>query len=198
MRVETIGNATLYLGDCRDLYKEIAKDCVVITDPPYPDYLTDEYGYQDGIIDFLDQMPCRQFVFWSTRAAFPLSWTARHVWDKRKGGAGSAYEFIYERNGLATQWVFPYVSVQNEVRADFAKDDFTGHKSQKPRQLMEKLISLCDANLIVADFFMGSGSTGVAAVRAGKKFVGVEIRPDYYAMALQRISAAQSQGRLFA
>jgi DNA modification methylase len=193
--VVTIGDATLYLGDCRELAGGLEFD-MVVTDPPYPDYHVELYGSSD--LSFLDAFPCRQFVFWSSRAEFPLSWTARHVWDKRKGGAGSAYEFIYERNGSAEQWVLNYVSVQNEVRANFARDEFTGHPSQKPKQLMDRIIQIAKPAGTVADFFMGSGSTGVAAVAAGKKFIGVERDEKFFDIACKRITAAQAQGRLFA
>jgi site-specific DNA-methyltransferase (adenine-specific) len=193
--IVTIGNATLYHGDCLEVLPTLVGVDAVITDPPYPDYHVELYGGECDI-RFLDQLQCRQFVFWSSRAEFPLSWTARHVWDKRKGGAGSAYEFLYERNGSSTQWVLNYVSVQNEVRANFAKDEFTGHPSQKPRLLMERIVGMCDGT--VADFFMGSGSTGVACLNHGRRFVGVEKDRKYFDIACKRIDAAQAQGRLFA
>jgi DNA modification methylase len=41
---------------------------VIITDPPYPDYLADEYGYYDGIIDWCKNFDCRQLIFWSAKA----------------------------------------------------------------------------------------------------------------------------------
>ena len=43
---------------------------------------------------------------------------------------------------------------------------------------------------------MGSGTTGVACVTSGRKFIGIEIDPDYFAIACRRIEAAQQQGRL--
>lgn len=191
----SIGDATLYLGNCLDLLPSLGPFDVVITDPPYPDYHVELYGEAD--ISFLDCYPCRQLVFWSTRAEFPLTWTARHVWDKRKGGAGSAYEFIYERNGRSEQWVMPYVSIQNETRADFAQDTFTGHKSQKPRKLMERLVAMC-AKGSVFDPYMGSGSTGVACAQLGYPFIGIERNPDWFDVAAERVSATYAQGRLFA
>lgn len=49
----------------------------------------------------------------------------------------------------------------------------------------------------VLDPFMGSGTTGVACVRTGRKFIGIEIDPTYYAIAEKRIAAAQRQPQLF-
>jgi DNA modification methylase len=45
---------------------------------------------------------------------------------------------------------------------------------------------------------MGSGTVGVAALGAGRRFVGIEKNPERYAIARERIAAAQAQGRLFA
>jgi site-specific DNA-methyltransferase (adenine-specific)/modification methylase len=50
----------------------------------------------------------------------------------------------------------------------------------------------------ILDPYMGSGTTGVAAVSMGRKFVGVEIDPGYFETACERIEGAQQQGRLFA
>lgn len=49
---------------------------------------------------------------------------------------------------------------------------------------------------VVLDPFMGSGTTGVACVRAGLNFIGIEIDPDYFAIAERRIKEAQMQMRL--
>jgi DNA modification methylase len=54
-----------------------------------------------------------------------------------------------------------------------------------------------DAKTIL-DPFMGSGTTGVACANLGRKFIGIEIEEKYFDIACERITAAQSQGRLFA
>jgi len=51
---------------------------------------------------------------------------------------------------------------------------------------------------IVLDSFMGSGTTGVACVELGRKFIGIEMEQKYFDIAVRRISEAQRQGRLFA
>lgn len=48
----------------------------------------------------------------------------------------------------------------------------------------------------VMDMFMGSGSTGVACVNTGRKFIGMELDPGYFEVAKQRIEEAQAQARL--
>ena len=74
-----------------------------------------------------------------------------------------------------------------------------GHPCEKPVRLLEDLLTsvLKDAE-IVLDPFMGVGSTGVACMNHGRRYIGVEIDTTYFDTACRRIDAAQSQGRLFA
>jgi predicted RNA methylase len=70
------------------------------------------------------------------------------------------------------------------------------HPTQKPVGLMTDLIGLFDgANIL--DPFMGSGTTGVAAVQMGRQFIGIEKDPAYFDIACRRIEDAQRQGSLF-
>lgn len=64
--------------------------------------------------------------------------------------------------------------------------------------LMERIIDCSsDVQNIVLDPFMGAGSTGVACMNLGRKFIGVEIEPRYFDIACERIAYIQNQGRLF-
>lgn len=68
------------------------------------------------------------------------------------------------------------------------------HPTQKPLQLMARLIGLfTNEGETVLDAFMGSGTTGVACVKAGRHFLGIEVSPDYHAIAQRRIADAQAQ-----
>nr|DAF62619.1 MAG TPA: adenine-specific methyltransferase [Siphoviridae sp. ctTfn5] len=68
------------------------------------------------------------------------------------------------------------------------------HPTQKPIELMERLLSLVtDAGGVVFDPFMGSGSTGVACVRKGRQFIGCEIDSDYFEMACKRIETQDDE-----
>jgi len=72
------------------------------------------------------------------------------------------------------------------------------HPTEKPRRLMSEIIA--DFTLpgeTILDPFMGSGTTGVAAVMADRRFVGIERDPRYFQIACERIEAAQRQGKLF-
>ena len=65
------------------------------------------------------------------------------------------------------------------------------HPTQKPVPLLEYLIrTYTDENETVLDFTMGSGSTGVAALNTGRKFIGIELDPTYFAIAKNRIENA--------
>lgn len=72
-----------------------------------------------------------------------------------------------------------------------------GHPTQKPIELMEYLIKTYSGEGDnVLDFCMGSGTTGVACIRTGRKFIGIELRPDYYKNAEERIKTeAQRLGQ---
>lgn len=72
------------------------------------------------------------------------------------------------------------------------------HQTRKPLILMKDLVSLfSNRNQTILDPFMGSGTTGVAAVRLGRKFIGIEIEPKYFDIACRRIGEALKQPDLF-
>lgn len=72
-----------------------------------------------------------------------------------------------------------------------------GHATQKPERLMRDLVGLFTENgNSVCDAFMGSGTTGVACMNLGRKFIGIEIEPKYFDIACERIENAQRQGKL--
>ncbi len=78
-------------------------------------------------------------------------------------------------------------------------DERAGHPTQKPLALMEKLVRLfTDPGDTILDPFAGSGTTGVAALRMGRRFIGWERDPKYHAIALKRLKAAREQLELVA
>lgn len=79
-----------------------------------------------------------------------------------------------------------------------APDRHGVHPTEKPIALMRELVDLfSNPGELIFDPFMGSGTTGVAAVKLGRRFVGVEIDPKYFDIARERISAALKQPDLF-
>ena len=225
MRVEHIGLATLYLGDCREILPGLERPAAVITDPPYGIALSDNSkggrhgrrrpAWEERIIGDQDQSAGLFIAEWaeinqlptvffaSPRKPWPGNWSSLLVWDKGPavGGGGDvsrcwkqSWELIQvARNGplriardssVIKCWVTPELS--NE------------HPAAKPKELMQYLINqLLDAGDIVFDPFMGSGSTGVAAVQMRHPFIGIEIEPRYFDIACRRIEQAQRQGDLF-
>jgi site-specific DNA-methyltransferase (adenine-specific) len=76
--------------------------------------------------------------------------------------------------------------------------DRTGHETQKPLLLMEALVrDFTDEGELVLDPFAGSGTTGVACRRLGRRFLGWERDPKYAAIAEKRIAGAREQMRMF-
>lgn len=70
------------------------------------------------------------------------------------------------------------------------------HPTQKPAKVIEALLATGPTSAL--DPFMGSGTTGVACMNLGRKFIGIEIEPKYFEIACERIENAQRQERLFA
>jgi site-specific DNA-methyltransferase (adenine-specific) len=183
------GGITIYHGDCREILPEVWLGVdLVLTDPPYPDYYEELYRYFDGILDPLNSLPCRQLVFWSGRADFPLSYTAVHIWNKNPSNHGAQYERIFERNGGRHQKVFTYYMVNSTVAASMTGDIKHEHPSQKPIRLMRALLEHAKGNGVVVDPFAGSGTTLHAARDMGRRAIGIEIEERYCEIAAKRLA----------
>ncbi len=73
------------------------------------------------------------------------------------------------------------------------------HPTEKPIALMAELISdFTNPGDLILDPFMGSGTTGLAAVKLGRRFIGIERDPAYFQVACDRFEAAERQGDMFA
>lgn len=178
-------SVTIYHGDCREILPTLEPVDLVLTDPPYPDQHL-EYGLVD--ISFLAQFSCRQLIFWSNKAGFPLDFTAIHIWDKLQGVA-SEYERIFERNGHHNYKMFRAFRGQNRVGAQRSRDILTGHPSQKPRYLIDKLVVWASRpDQLILDPFLGSGTTAFCAKMMGRKAIGIEIEEKYCEIAAKRMS----------
>jgi site-specific DNA-methyltransferase (adenine-specific) len=72
------------------------------------------------------------------------------------------------------------------------------HPNEKPIELMKRLVDThSNRGETILDPFMGSGTTGVAAVKLGRKFIGIEIEPKYFEIACRRIQAALDAPDMF-
>ena len=215
VRKEVIGAATLYLGDCRDILPELQSFDAVVTDPPYgigeaagknasrtnlahaKDYGDEEWDDEPISPDLLAAALGKGrwcVVFGGNYYAMPPS-SCWLVWDKVNGDNDFAdcelawtnfpkavrrIRFMW--NGMLRQ--------NNEPRGD--------HPTQKPVGVMEWAIGHVPTAQTILDPFMGSGTTGVAAMRLGRSFTGIEREPRYFDIACRRIEDAQRQQRLIA
>ena len=240
MRVERIGDATLYLGDCLQVLPLVPKVDHVITDPPYDErthskhwvgsgrdgyYRPTEIGF-DALSDFTQASLanwagervqgwfiafCSLEMLSGWQRALQsagLDWVRAGVWVKEnpppqfsgdRPGTGAEGIAIAHRKGRK-RWNGggrPACWHWNTSRRDGAWRG--AHPTQKPLGLMEALVADFTApGELVLDPFMGSGTTGVACLKLGRRFIGVEADPKHYETAVERMRAALSQGRLFA
>lgn len=194
----------LYLGDCLEVMRSMPDKCVdaVITDPPYPNpsgIMTDMIWASLPAFDLAEQKYTKvMFWFWDCLLTPPFKKqpNAHHVWHKTNGWQAGKWESINEyrkdnkrREGFVHS--FPNVSV------DGTRSELGNHPTPKPIKLLIKIIEIyTDPGDTILDPFMGSGTTGVACVQTGRNFIGIEIDPDYFAIAERRIKEAQKQPRL--
>lgn len=213
MRVETIGDATLYHSDAADVLALIPKVDALVTDPPYGikeasgknarrsnlavavDYGVASWDDQPApqwLIDAVIEKAKHAIVFGGNyyRLAPSSCWL---VWDKENTGDFADCELAWTNLRKAVRriryrWNGMF-RANNEPRGE--------HPTQKPLQVMEWAIKqLPEGCTTILDPFMGSGATGVAAVALGFRFIGIEREAKYFEAACRRI--ANHQQRLFA
>lgn len=111
----------------------------------------------------------------------------------KRGSRAAASYGAYGRTGYDSDERYP-TSVL-EFATDKQREAL--HPTQKPVALLQLLVRMyTDEGDTVLDNCMGSGSAGVACVRSGRRFVGIELDSDYYVSAERRIAAEAAQGRL--
>lgn len=188
------GSVRLILGDCLEILPILSGIDAIVTDPPYPDI---DKGFVIVPIDVLATLNCRQFIFWSAVEIFPLNWTAIHIWHKPNGRSSQHYERIFERNGNRVCRVWRFGCVNSFVAAQMCYDKYYDHPCQKPLLLIEQLVKKAADAKLICDPFMGSSTTGVACIRTGRRFIGIEIEPKYWEIAVRRCQAELDRFPLF-
>jgi len=147
---------------------------------------------------------CRWDAAEELRIAIDQHWDLRSqvIWDRGNHGLGDLkrqYAPIHDTCWFATKgvWEFPNgrpKSIYNDMRLSGGELE---HPTQKPVNLMAKIIlDLTNEDDTILDPFMGSGTTGVAAIKLGRRFIGVELSREYYDIALRRIQQAEAQPTL--
>lgn len=211
MEPVTIGRATLWLGDCRDILPTLQGRFCVLTDPPYgigKDGQVRTTGGNGGrkaydfkgwdterpakpIFDNLRALSDDIIIWGGNYFADYLPATGKWlVWDKGQRINQSDGELAWTSYAGALR-----IKVVNRVEL---MTDGAEHPTQKPVRLMKWCVKqFRELAVPILDPFMGSGSSGVAAVQMGRDFIGIEKDPDYFSIACKRIEDAQRQGDFF-
>tara|TARA_R110000824_G_scaffold292962_1_gene481396 strand:- start:29 stop:736 length:708 start_codon:yes stop_codon:yes gene_type:complete len=221
MRVETIGDCTLYHGDCLEIMPTLDKVDAVVTDPPYGigerkgtiskerdrnsygEYVDSEENIINLIVPafsmalniadraiitpggkcaFHYPKPTDMGIFYQPAACGMSHW----------GRATSQPVFFYGRDPMVGKTIKPMHWIVNE------QPEKNGHPCPKPIGVWTKVVDR--ASLVgetVLDPFMGSGTTGVACAKLGRKFIGIELEEKYFDIACERIQKAYDQPDLF-
>jgi site-specific DNA-methyltransferase (adenine-specific)/modification methylase len=197
----TIGSATLYLGDCREVCWPLPEVDVLVTDPPYG--IGDRmqggtWGAAEKYADFRkwDVAPQTPWLLSLASEIEAIVWGGNYF-----GLPGSRCWLSWDKqNAVPTMADFElaWTNLDRPAKRFSAPvgSHAHGHPTEKPLRLMEWCVSLTKGRRVL-DPYMGSGTTGVACANLGRPFVGVEIDPRYFDVACKRIEAAQNQIRLF-
>jgi len=183
--------------EANDLFKNAMKECVRLISPGCCCCCCGGGGGPDP-----------QFARWSLWMDELLNFKQMVVWDKGPMGMGWHYRRSYEvvlvgeKPGAATRWYDTSSRVENIIRPGqhgirkIIPSD-TDHPTPKPVELAEHFVCLhSDVDQLVLDPFMGHAWVGVAAVRNGRRFVGIEIDGGFFEESKRRIMAELAQPRL--
>jgi len=216
--IKQIGNATLIHADCLDVLDRLKGDAV-ISDPPYGINIEKMAGgFRSRIVNASDNY----FVYGDDQPFDPAPWLdyekvilwggihfaqrlpdsrAWLVWDKREGGTSDsqadceiAWSNLPGPARLHSQ-LWRGMCRRGEENTSLQS---RSHPTQKPAALMMWCIEQAKLKptSTIIDPYMGSGTTGVAAVRMGHKFIGVEYVKEHFDTACDRVAEEQSQLKL--
>jgi site-specific DNA-methyltransferase (adenine-specific) len=214
MKVE-IGSATLYLGDCLEVLPLIDKVDAVITDPPYGMNFQSNFRNEKHLKIANDDSAevaiqvinwCLQntnhsiyaFGRWDNLYDYPKP-KSLITWVKNNWSMGDLHHEHARQTEVAFFYAmkdhfFPKQRPTDVIEYPRTNNEF--HPTEKPIGLMCKFVEWTSGTIL--DPFMGSGTTGVAAIQMGRKFIGIEREQKYFDIACKRIEQAVSQPQLFA
>jgi len=197
-----IGNATLILGDCRDIQPTLPKVDAVITDPPYGISANkqtlgkgkkefDRGGDWDneapdirGLLALAPLVCVWGGNYFADQLPVSNDWL---VWHKLNDGRSfSECELAWSNFGKQTRHLSHHWPGEEKE-----------HPTQKPLPVMLWCVQQSGDAPTIEDPFMGSGTTGVACVMLGRSFIGIERESKYFDIACRRIEDAQRQSRMF-
>ena len=207
-----IGNATLFLGDCLEILPTLGRVDAVVTDPPYgigendrkvasrenlattTDYGEFDWDHEPASAESINAARAcsrNQIIFGGNYFALPPSpcWL---VWDKQNTGDFADCELAWTNLPKAVRRI--YWRWNGMIRR--GHEDRV-HPTQKPLGVMQWCLTHIPDARTICDPFMGSGTTGVACVKRGLTFIGIEREPKYFDIACRRIEQAYAQGDMF-
>jgi hypothetical protein len=218
--VEIIGGATLYLGDAYEIRPTLGRFDADVMDPQYEfdnsgggafrnargasDQIVEEgldQGFDHKIINPLlsgavvvfchnDQLP-KLLPY----LAGCFHRVCVNFWAKPNPAPHRNKHYLADTEPYIHAWYEGYEPVgahhdmHRWIEAGSLPSKTWGHPTVKPDAVMAKILRNV-AGERICDPFMGTGSTGVAAIRAGKRFVGIEKNPKHFETACRRIEAA--------
>ncbi|RUV97983.1 MAG: site-specific DNA-methyltransferase [Mesorhizobium sp.] len=198
-REEIIGACRLILGDCRKVLSTLFGIKAILTDPPYGIGIAsnpvrqkherkdwDASAPSESTFDLMRRVSDQQIIWGGNYFPLPPS-QCFLVWDK-----------VQPEDFSLAMCEQAWASFQSPAKlyrrrvVGYAKS----HPTQKPVELMEWCLRFFAAGT-VCDPFMGSGTTGVACVKQGRPFIGIEIDAGYFEIACERIRKAYAQPDMF-
>lgn len=202
----------LILGNCLEVLPTLGRFDALVTDPPY--------GMGDILIAGRSTSKSRwRKHFGETAPAWDATTTPQAVYlaiqhaDDSIIWGGQFYELEPARgwlvwNKIIRNWSsseaeLAWTTIKTPNRAfdyshgQLATEGKHFHPTQKPLPLMLWCIASLPGAVSILDPFMGSGTTGVAAVKLGRRFTGIEIDPGYFDIACRRIESALREPDLF-
>lgn len=211
-RIEHIGDCQLILGDCREVLPTLTQLDAIVTDPPYgigadkaASKNNGKWGWTFyGETDWDGARPAKEvFDLIRSSAKQSIIWGGNYftdflppsmqwlIWDKGQRDFSLAdFEMAWGSNNRASRII-------NYPRSR-ALQDGKEHPTQKPVEVMEWCILQLEGKpKLICDPFMGVASTGVASVKLGRKFIGVEVHEPYFDISCRRIEKAYKQPDFF-
>lgn len=226
-RKEQIGECTLYNACSREVLPLLSAVDLIVTDPPYGiAYVTsfrnvsdapamlknDDSAPIDTVAPMMAALKSSGAIYLCTRFDVAEPWRAAIadaggtiktaiVWDKLNHTAGD----LDGDYGAQTELIIFAHKGRHKLRGGrdvnlwrIPRPVFGEHPTPKPVDLMGRAIrNSSDRWHTVLDPYMGEGPTGVACVKLGRKFIGIEIEPKYFDIACKRIEAAYAQPDMF-
>jgi DNA modification methylase len=206
VRQVTIGNCTLLQGDCLDILPTLGKVDAVVTDPPYgigfvqpttgKTIIGDDRPFDWGPLLNLS-LPT---ILWGAENYMGIPRGRWLVWIKRAVELAAPRSF----GDCELAWCStpgPIKAIRHISDGCIRQGEEHGivrlHPFQKPVKVMEWCLGFLPDAETILDPFMGSGTTGVACVNLGRSFIGIEIDPGYFDIAVKRITDAHKQSDLF-